>query len=145
MNQAKIITLYRDPSSVYVVYHSPQIFDRCRQWEDGVYGPPITMSYQSASLSTLEYRHNAPPATKSFDFADLPCSPSSVADAYSPGTPYFPVLVSPFSIRYGLMVNGDGLALANQQCNVAAVRDPPVKGVRVGKITGPKEGGNSIP
>ncbi|KAL8871480.1 MAG: hypothetical protein Q9174_002691 [Haloplaca sp. 1 TL-2023] len=131
-----------DPSSVYVVYHSPQIFDRCRKWLGGIHGPPITMSYPSASLSTLEHRTDGPPATKTFGFADMPCPPTSVAGEYREGAPYFPVLVSPFGMRFGVSVRQeDGVLLQPQQCRVAAVRDPPVRAVWVGAISGPDDGG----
>lgn len=126
----------------------------------GVYGPPVTMSYQSASLSTLEYRPNAPPATKTLDFADLPCPPSDVAEAYNSKAPYFPVLISPFGVEFNGIIyeyNGtnhtfNGLAdiyrrlkFGPSQCQVAAVRDPPVHATRVPTITGPKDGDGSIP
>ncbi|KAL8880722.1 MAG: hypothetical protein Q9198_001928, partial [Flavoplaca austrocitrina] len=70
-----------DPSSVYVVYQPPQIFDECRRFRGGVAGPPVTKSYPSSALSSLQYRSDAPPATKAIDFADLTCPPSDVANA----------------------------------------------------------------
>lgn len=126
----------------------------------GVYGPPVTMSYQSASLSTLEYRPTAPPATKTLDFADLPCPPSEIAEAYNSKAPYFPVLISPFGVEFnGMLFESNGtnitfngvadfihrLKFGPSQCQVAAVRDPPARVIRVPTITGPKDGDGPTP
>ncbi|KAL8723541.1 MAG: hypothetical protein Q9225_000176 [Loekoesia sp. 1 TL-2023] len=134
-----------DPSSVYVVYHSPQVFDGCRSWMGGVVGPPVTMSYRTDALSTLNYQSNSPPATKTFNFADLPCPPSGVAEAYDSGAPYSPVLVSPFGVRFNVFAADTGPLQEIDDCGVAVVVDPPVRAVRVGKITGPKDEGGQIP
>ncbi|KAL8656921.1 MAG: hypothetical protein Q9226_002442 [Calogaya cf. arnoldii] len=139
--------LAMDPSSVYVVYQPPQIFDECRKWIGGVVGSPVTKSYPSGVLSSLQYQSNASPATKTIDFADLPCPPSEVAEAYNPSTPYLPVLKSEFGVRFNprFFEMGDGRSvLVDQECVVAAVRDPPVHARRVGRIMGPKDGGDTI-
>ncbi|KAL8681772.1 MAG: hypothetical protein Q9186_002161 [Xanthomendoza sp. 1 TL-2023] len=78
------------------------------------------------------------------DFADLPCPPSAVAKAYDPGAPYFPIIVPLLGVRYKLSMNPDGKMISDYDCGTAAVRDPPVRAIRVGKITGPKDGGDGI-
>ncbi|KAL8725197.1 MAG: hypothetical protein Q9166_007505 [cf. Caloplaca sp. 2 TL-2023] len=133
-----------DPSSVYVVYQPPQIFDGCKKWLVGVDGPPVTMSYQSEKLSSLEYRSDGPPATKAINFADLPCPPSDVADVYNSGAPYFPILVSTFGARFSPYSVGNSPVLAPDGCEVAAIRDPPVRAIRVGEISGPKDDSDTI-
>lgn len=140
----------RDPSSVYVVYQPAQIFDDCRNWVGGVAGPPVTMSYPSGVLSTLEYQSNAPPATKSLNTADLPCPPSNVAQVYDPRVPYSPILISELGVKFNPYFipndsNSVNPVMSGEICAVAAVRDPPVHANRVGKITGPKDGGGPIP
>ncbi|KAL8904430.1 MAG: hypothetical protein Q9171_007056 [Xanthocarpia ochracea] len=131
-----------DPSSVYVVYQPAQIFDGCRNWVAGVVGPPVTMSYPSNVLSTLGHQYDAPPATKAFDYADLPCPPSNVAQAYDPRAPYFPILVSSFGVKFNLALDiGTNRLVGDRKCEVAAVIDPPVNAVRVTEITGPEEEG----
>ncbi|KAL8915130.1 MAG: hypothetical protein Q9172_006950 [Xanthocarpia lactea] len=131
-----------DPSSVYVVYQPAQIFDGCRNWVAGVVGPPLTMSYPSNVLSTLGHQYDAPPATKAFDFADLPCPPSDVAQAYDPKAPYYPILVSPFGVKFNLRIDaGTYRSVGDQECEVAAVIDPPVHAVRVTEKTGPEDEG----
>ncbi len=127
----------RDPSLVYVVYQPPQIFDMCRNWIAEVGGPPMTASYPPRYLSTLQYRPNAPPATRVFDFADLPCPPSDAAQAFDLGTPYSSILV-PEAIAI-FRDRGQGVT-----CEIAATRDPPVKGVRVREISGPNDDGDAI-
>lgn len=104
------------------------------------------MSYQSQWLSTLEYRSNAPPATKSLDFADLPCPPSDVAKMYDTGTPYFPILISLLRARNStldVLPNGT-VSVNDEACDVAAVRDPPVYAHWVPRISGKKDGGDRI-
>ncbi|KAL8849163.1 MAG: hypothetical protein Q9221_005840 [Calogaya cf. arnoldii] len=143
----KLTSSARDPSSVYVVYQPPQIFDECRKWIGGVVGSPVTRAYPSGVLSSLQFQSNASPATKTIDFADLPCPPSEVAEAYNPSAPYFPVLKSEFSVRFNpyFFERDDGRSvLVDQVCEVAAVRDPPVHARRVGRIMGPKDAGDTI-
>ena len=133
----------RDPSSIYVVYQSPQIFDACREMVVGMTGPPVTMSYLPNAISTLEFRSNAPPATKAMDFADLPCPPTDVAKVYKSGVPYFPILASTFGARWSpTFENG---MLVDSICDIAAIIDPPVHAVRVGDISGMEDGGGGIP
>ena len=141
---SRLTDVVRDPFSVYVVYQPPQIFDECRRLLVGIHGPPVTMSYQSNMMSTLEYRSDAPPATKAMDFADLPCPPSEVAEVYNPGAAYSPVLVSTF----GAVWMPDAVLLGAVQdpiCDIAAIRDPPVHAHRVVEITGPKDDSGGIP
>ena len=100
------------------------------------------MSYPFSVLSTLGHQNDAPPATKAFDYADLPCPPSDVAQAYDPRAPYYPILVSPFGVKFNLKhdwgING---IVGDHECEVAAVIDPPVHAVRVTEITGPEDEG----
>ena len=91
-------------------------------------------------LSTIEYRTDGPPATKTLDFSDLPCPPSDVAKSYDPRFPYFPILYgAPFdsSITYD---HGRSAI----RCKAAGIRDPPVRAVRVDSITGPKATDDTI-
>ncbi|KAL8992353.1 MAG: hypothetical protein Q9169_007164 [Polycauliona sp. 2 TL-2023] len=134
------------PSSVYVVYQPAHIFDDCRNWVGGVAGPPVTLSYPASALSSLEYQSNAPPATKTIDYADLPCPPSNVAEAYDPQMPYFPVLKSEFGVKYNLRLPDWGAGLVGDSvCKIATVRDPPVHAFWVGEITGLGDEGGLIP
>ncbi|KAL8670073.1 MAG: hypothetical protein Q9168_005368 [Polycauliona sp. 1 TL-2023] len=133
------------PSSVYVVYQPAEIFDECRNWVGGVAGPPVTLSYPANALSSLQYQSNAPPVTKTIDYADLPCPPSDVAKAYNPKAPYFPVLKSELSVKYNLRLDNYGTTLVGDAvCEIAGVRDPPVYGVWVGAATGLDDGGGII-
>ncbi|KAL8842948.1 MAG: hypothetical protein Q9176_002251 [Flavoplaca citrina] len=102
---SKLTFSTRDPSSVYVIYQPPQIFDECRNWVAGIVGPPVTLSYPSGVLSTLGYQSDAPPATKAFNLEDLPCPPSTLGDVYDPGLPYLPILISEFSAKFNLHVD----------------------------------------
>lgn len=136
---------YRNPSSVYVVYQPAHIFDYCGRWQGGVVGSPVTMSYPSGALSSLQYQYNAPPATKAINFVDLPCPPSEVAKAYDPGAPYFPVLKTEFGVRYNPYTTADDPRVRMTTCEIAAVRDPPVRAVRVDAITGANDGSGIIP
>ena len=136
---------YRNPSSVYVVYQPAHIFDYCGRWQGGVVGSPVTMSYPSGVLSSLQFQYNAPPATKAIDFADLPCPPSEVAKVYDPGAPYFPILKTEFGVRYNPYTTADDPLVRATTCEIAAVRDPPVRAVRVDRITGANDGGGIIP
>lgn len=135
----------RNASSVYVVYQHAHIFDYCGKWQGGVVGSPVTMSYPSGVLSSLQYQDNAPPATKAINFADLPCPPSEVAKAYDPGAPYFPVLKTEFGVRYNPYTTPDDPRVRMTTCDIAAVRDPPVRAVRVDTISGPNDGSGIIP
>lgn len=109
-------------------------------------GPPVTISYLPTMMSTLEFRSDGPPATKVMDFADLPCPPSDVAQVYKSGAPYFPILASTFGAEWRpIFVTTPGGSLPYPLCDIAAVRDPPVHAHRVGKISGPKDGGGGIP
>ncbi|KAI4267096.1 MAG: hypothetical protein LQ337_008520 [Flavoplaca oasis] len=116
------------------------------KWVAGIVGPPVTLSYPSGALSTLEYQSDAPPATKVFNLEDLPCPPSTLADVYDPGLPYLPILVSELSAKFNLFVDREtGYLALGEICQVAAVIDPPIHATRVGKITGAKDQGGSIP
>ncbi|KAL8694406.1 MAG: hypothetical protein Q9224_003577 [Gallowayella concinna] len=111
----------------------------------GITSPPLSpTSPPVPMISSLEYRSNAPPATKVVDFADLPCPPSAVAKAYDPGVPYFPIIVPLLGVKFNLAIDRDGNWHSDFECAAAAVRDPPVRAIRVGKITGPKDGGDGI-
>lgn len=113
----------------------------------GIDGPPVTMSYQSSMLSTLEYRSDGPPATKAMDFADLPCPPSEVAEVYNPEVPYFPILVPTFGAKWNLFVSPDNQTnlAEGPLCETAAIMDPPVYAHRVRKISGAEDGSGTIP
>ncbi|KAL9627051.1 MAG: hypothetical protein Q9204_006843 [Flavoplaca sp. TL-2023a] len=135
-----------DPSSVYVVYSPPQIFDECRRWLGGAAGPPITLSYQSSALSSIQYCSDGPPMTKSIDFADLPCPPSDVATAYDPRVPYLPVLKSEIGIKFNLHISQDDQKMiGDETCKVAAVRDPPVHAIRLDALSQLASGGSPFP
>lgn len=103
---------------------------------------PITTSFKPEQLQTLEYVSGADPVTKTMDFAVLPCPPSDVAQAYDPGTPYYPVLLLPWELTF-FFVSQNG-QIDGIDCQVAAVRDPPVYARRVGQISGPNDGGDTI-
>lgn len=107
----------------------------CRNWLGGLAGPPLTYSYHSSELSTLEFRSNAPPATKVFDFADLPWPPTKVAEAHDPGAPYFPILAPIFPPE----VSALAMRIDDRTCKAAAIRDPPIYGVLVKQITKAKD------
>lgn len=128
------ILLFRDPSLVYLVWQPPQRYNMCRQWIGGHGGPPLTESIRSSQLSTLELRPSASPATKAFDFADLPCPPSNAAQMFEPRAPYRPIL-APLDWK-------PPVGLLN--CELSAVRDPPVRAVRVTDISGPEDDGDVI-
>ncbi|KAL8880084.1 MAG: hypothetical protein Q9198_002436 [Flavoplaca austrocitrina] len=117
---------FMDPSSVYVVYQSIQIFDNCRHWVRG--NPPFTASFRSETLSTLEYKTDAPPATKMMNYAELPCPPPDIAQYLKPEVPYSPLLRQLF--RSYASLNNDAPAL----CEQVAVIDPPVRAVRVDQL-----------
>ncbi|KAL9627052.1 MAG: hypothetical protein Q9204_006844 [Flavoplaca sp. TL-2023a] len=132
---------FRDPSYVYVVYAGIQHFNGCRDWKRGQ-EHPTTASYRPEELSTLEYRAGAAPMAKTMDLADLPCPPSGVADVYKPGAPYYPILLPPFNQELGKLV--DGQYTSHGWCEIAAIRDPPVHAHLVGRISGPKDGGDTF-
>lgn len=113
----------------------------CGKWISGT-DIPLTLSYSSRELSTLELRSDGPPATKVLDYADLPCPPSEVADAYDSSIPYFPILITGLAHQ---RVEGYGSQLAKSSCLVSAVRDPPVHAFHVEEISEAKDGGDSIP
>lgn len=114
----------------------------CRNWQAGGEGPPLTFAYLSEWLSTIEYKTEGPPATKAMNFADLPCGPSNVAQQLEPGVPYSPILAVEALVSAFTVSRANGSV---QYCDIAAVRDPPVRAVRVGKISGPKDGDGAIP
>ena len=67
--------------SIYVRFSALWAADRCGPI--GTYIPSTMLAFAPGELSTIEWpvwdRGNIPPeATKSFNFADLPCPPSSV-------------------------------------------------------------------
>lgn len=159
-------TIARNPHSVYLVYQPIQFFDLCRNWLGGRIGPPETSRLDPGSLSTLERRPNAAQATKSFDLADLPCPPSAIAAEYDSTVSYTPIYprdnltgyeYAPDGVRvpfsnYMVTIENRGSpdritipSFSNNTCEMTAIRDPPVYGVRVGEITGPKDGGGPIP
>ena len=100
--------------------------------------PPETISLKSDHVHTLEYRTNGPPATSTMNFGDLPCPPSGVAHMYKQGDPYFPIL-APW---YGAGIEHTVLnqTISHDECVVAAIRDPPVRAIRVGHVTGRRHG-----
>ncbi|KAL8992352.1 MAG: hypothetical protein Q9169_007163 [Polycauliona sp. 2 TL-2023] len=133
-----------DPSYAYVVYPGAQLFDGCRNWLGGL-DITTTARFRPEQLSTLEYRPDQAPTTKVLDFADLPCPPSDVAQIYDPTIPYYPILEIPVAFGLPFMpVNESNQYDERPQCKVAAVRDPPVRARRVGRITGRKGGGGTI-
>lgn len=71
------------------------------------------------------------------NFADLPCPPPDIAQYLNPEVPYSPILKQLF--RTYMNLNN-----SQETCKQAAVRDPPVKAVRVDYISGPKDGGDTI-
>lgn len=125
----------RHPSSVYIVYQPLYMFDNCRHWL--AINSPLTASFRSDTLSTLEYQTDAPIATKVMNYTDLPCPPPSIAQYLNPEVPYSPVLKQLFHTN---MYFNDSRAT----CEQAAVIDPPVRAVRVDRISGPKDGGDTI-
>ncbi|KAL8640620.1 MAG: hypothetical protein Q9226_008725 [Calogaya cf. arnoldii] len=100
---------------------------------------PFTASFNSDTLSTLEYKTDAPPETKVMNYADLPCPPPDIAQHYKPEFPYSPLLKQLF--RTYVYLNASSPSMV---CEQAAVRDPPLRAVRVDQITGPKDGGDTI-
>ncbi|KAL9032749.1 MAG: hypothetical protein Q9180_006326 [Flavoplaca navasiana] len=104
------------------------------QWVASI--SPLTASFRSDTLSTLEYKTNAPPATKVMNYADLPCPPPAIAQHLNPELPYSPILKQLFR-TYDKPAN-------STTCQMAAVIDPPVHAVRVDQISGPKDGGDTI-
>lgn len=137
---------FRDPSYVYIVYKGGEMFNYCREWMGGPGGnePPETISLKSDLIRTLEYRTEGPPATKAMNFADLPCPPSAVADMYKQGDPYFPVLAPWYAAAVDRYFRGQ--KTSHYDCVVAAIRDPPVRAIRVDHATGPEDGsGGGIP
>ncbi|KAL9596521.1 MAG: hypothetical protein Q9219_005742 [cf. Caloplaca sp. 3 TL-2023] len=127
-----------DPASVYVVLQPIQVFNECREWIGGNIFP-VTASFRSDTLSTIEFRTDAPPATKVMNFADLPCPPSDMAEFYNPKVPYSPLLKQLFNSYMHLNDSNPG-----QTCDQAPVRDPFVRAVRVDHVSGPKDGGDTI-
>ena len=72
---------YSTSPSIYVGFSALWAADRCGAI--GTYIPYTMLAFAPEELSTIEMpvwdRGNIPPgATKSFNFADLPCPPSSV-------------------------------------------------------------------
>ncbi|KAL8717751.1 MAG: hypothetical protein Q9225_005037 [Loekoesia sp. 1 TL-2023] len=128
-----------DPSSVYVVLQTGQIFDKCRNWLGGNVSP-ITASFRSDTLSTIEYKTDAPPATKVMNFADLPCPPSDIAQYLNSEVPYSPILKQLFD---SFSFNRTRPVYDNS-CEKAGMRDPFFRAVRVDHITGPNDGGDLI-
>lgn len=125
----------RDPSIVYGVFQPAQVFDMCRNWLGALAGPPTTETYALNQLSSLEYRPNAPPATKVMNFADLPCPPSDVAEVYDSSVPYSPILApSPLDVTMGI-----------KNCTTVAVTDPPGAGVAVTEISKREDDGGGAP
>ena len=71
------------------------------------------------------------------NYADLPCPPPDVAQYLNPEVPYSPLLTQLF--RTWATVNGSGAL-----CEQPAIIDPPVRAVRVPRISGPKDGDDVI-
>ena len=111
----------------------PQLFDMCGTWVAGETSQNFWRVVEK-DLSTLEYRSNAPPATRTLDVVDLQCPPSNVAEAYNSDFPYFPILVVDFFAKENFA-----------RFEWAAVRDPPVHAHRVKSVSGRKGGGDDIP
>lgn len=72
------------------------------------------------------------------NYADLPCPPPDIAQHYNLQFPFSPLLKQLF--RTYMYIN-DSTPIT---CDQAAVRDPPLRAVRVDQITGPKDGGDTI-
>ena len=121
------------------------MFNYCREWLSGPREdePSETISLKSDQIRTLEYRTDGPPATKAMDFEDLPCPPSGVAHLYQQGDPYFPILAPWYAVGYDHYYLNH--IFSHDDCVVAAIRDPPVRAIRVDQITGPKGGSGGIP
>lgn len=135
----------RDPSSVYVVYQPPQILDGCGNWVGGLYGDALTSVYRSDFLHTLQVKSDGLLATKTLNFADLPCPPTEVAALFDTGAPYLPILLPPKreASKYKSISN-DHYA-TTESCNLAPTIDPPVQLHSVDHVSGPKEGKGGIP
>ncbi|KAF6221155.1 hypothetical protein HO133_002009 [Letharia lupina] len=78
--------------SIYAVFPSIMASDGCNQIGQG-YGP-ITTSFAPGELSTIDIDGDS---TNVFNFADLPCGPSTME--VRPGTPYAPSIALPSFIR----------------------------------------------
>ncbi|KAL8669397.1 MAG: hypothetical protein Q9168_006009 [Polycauliona sp. 1 TL-2023] len=124
-----------DLSSVYVVYQPIEQFDNCRKWIGENFA--FTASFRSDTLSTIEYKTDSLPVTKVMNYEDLPCPPPDMAPQLDPEVPYFPILKQLF--RTWASING-----SDESCEQIGVRDPPVRAVLVDRISGPKDGGDSI-
>ena len=113
----------------------------CRNWIGGS-DAPVTRSYLLERLSTLEVNKFGYPVTNSLDYADLPCPPSNVAQAFDSRIPYSPILAveEDSIISFTRSLNG-----SIQHCHIADIMNPPVHAKRMGEITGPKDGGGLIP
>lgn len=70
------------------------------------------------------------------NYADLPCPPPEIAQHYNQELPYSPLLKQLFHTY--MYLNG------SIECEQAAVRDPPARARRVDRITGPKDGGDTV-
>ena len=81
----------------------------------------------------MQYVPGQPPAVKSYNLNDTPCPPPDFADRLTLGEPYEPILFPFMNITREFDV-----------CSVAAVRDPPMRAVRVGDITGRNDDDDSI-
>ncbi|KAL8656919.1 MAG: hypothetical protein Q9226_002440 [Calogaya cf. arnoldii] len=133
------------PTKCFLIIPSADVF---------YFGPEPTNTACVASITSPPSTPTPPqvsmlgthlPSTKSLDLADLPCPPSDVAQVYDPELPYSPILKSEFGVKHNLNVNPDGSINPDQHCVVAAVKDPPVRAVRVGKVTGLKDESGQIP
>ena len=118
----------------------------CRNWLAGGSGPPVTLSYRPDRMSTLQPIPDAPSATKLFNFEDLPCPPSNIADQLEPGKQYNPIIVPPFNFSTLLHVKRQvsNKHIIPQRCLITAIRDPPTRAIRVHEILEMKEDSERI-
>ena len=133
-----LIRYIRDPSLIYVVYANLQVFNMCRDWIAGGEGPLVTMSFKPDEVSTIP--PNAPTAAAKFNFGDLPCPPSNLANYYDPKKWYDPILKSDFNFTLG-HEKIKGQPIGGVPCHVAAIRDPPTEWIRMDEFSGTDFGG----
>ena len=72
------------------------------------------------------------------NFGYLPCPPSGVAHMNKQGKPYFPILAPWYAVLNELTFLNQ--TISHDECVVAALRDPPVRAIRVDRVTGRKDG-----
>ncbi|MCJ1280141.1 hypothetical protein MMC21_007968 [Puttea exsequens] len=122
--------------SIYVVYPPATIYDRCGNTADAGMGPPSTETYKPGELSTLHALPGGSTVPQVFDTNDLPCPPPEIQDQLEPGSAYNPVLIPPFIYDYTIDSPGN----ITLQCEVKAIKDPPLPARAVRAISGPNDG-----